>query len=297
MKTDAVKGGARRWRAVQVGGGAVALAGLLLAWPNLHRLPLPSTALHSDIHAEHVKFASGRDTITAYLAYPERAERAPAVVVIHEIFGMSDFIRQTTEQLAKDGFVAIAPDLLSRRGGTPPSPDSARKLIAGLAPDTVTQDLDATVAYVRRVKAVRADRVGVIGFCWGGGQSFRYATNNPSLSGFVVCYGPGPEALAVARIRARGGWLPARRSSTVGTTSRSGFTPIPAYSVPSANEWRVTGSCTPQFLGSAKVAISPTLPADGSPMITPRPVARKAARRSSAAPEVPLDASSVMGPA
>jgi len=204
MKTDAVKGGARRWRAVQVGGGAVALAGLLLALPNPHRLPPPSTALHSDIHAEYVKFASGRDTITAYLAYPGRAERAPAVVVIHEIFGMSDFIRQTTEQLAKDGFVAIAPDLLARRGGTPPSPDSARKLIAGLAPDTVTQDLDATVAYVRRVKAVRADRVGVIGFCWGGGQSFRYATNNPSLSGFVVCYGPGPEALAVARIRARG---------------------------------------------------------------------------------------------
>ena len=204
MNTEAVKAGARRWRAVQVG-GAVAMAGLLFALPNLHRLPPPSTALQRpDIHAEYVKFASGRDTITAYLAYPERAERAPAVVVIHEIFGMSDFIRQTTEQLAKDGFVAIAPDLLSRRGGTPPSPDSARKLIAGLAPDTVTQDLDATVAYVRRVKAARADRVGVIGFCWGGGQSFRYATNNPSLSGFVVCYGPGPEALAVARIRARG---------------------------------------------------------------------------------------------
>src|SRR5207245_3081523 len=98
----------------------------------------------------------------------------------------------------------IAPDLLSRRGGTPPSPDSARKLIAGLDPDTVTRDLDATVGYVRAVNTVRADRIGVIGFCWGGGQSFRYATNNPSLRGFVVCYGPGPEALAVARIRARG---------------------------------------------------------------------------------------------
>src|SRR5205823_3419061 len=88
---------------------------------------------------------------------------------------MSDFIRQTTEQLAQDGFVAIAPDLLSRRGGTPPSPDSARKLIAGLHPDTVTRDLDATVAYVRGVKAVRPDRIGVIGFCWGGGQRWRTA--------------------------------------------------------------------------------------------------------------------------
>ena len=158
----------------------------------------------ADIHTEYVKIPSGRDTITAYLAYPERKDPAPAVAVIHEIFGMSDFIRQTTEQLAKDGFVAIAPDLLSRRGGTPVSTDSARKLIAGLDSDTLTKDLDATVVYLKRLKAVRPERVGVIGFCWGGGQSFRYATNNPSLRAFVVCYGPGPDAMAIARLRAKG---------------------------------------------------------------------------------------------
>jgi carboxymethylenebutenolidase len=158
----------------------------------------------ADIHSEYVKYLSGHDSITAYVAYPERKDAAPAVVVIHEIFGLSDFVRQTTDQLAKDGFVAIAPDLLSRRGGTPQSQDDARKLIAGLAPDTLTQDLDATVAYAKRLKAVRPDRVGVIGFCWGGGQSFRYATNNPSLRAFVVCYGPGPDATAIARIRAAG---------------------------------------------------------------------------------------------
>jgi len=158
----------------------------------------------ADVHAEYVKFPSGRDTITAYLAYPERKDRAPVVIVIHEIFGMSDFIRQTTEQLAREGFVAIAPDLLSRRGGTPSSSDDARKLIAGLEPDTVTKDLDATAAYAKGLKAARADRVGVIGFCWGGGQSFRYATNNPSLRAFVVCYGPGPDAPSIARIRAAG---------------------------------------------------------------------------------------------
>ena len=84
----------------------------------------PANRLAPDIHTEYVKIPSGRDTITAYLAYPERKDPAPAVVVIHEIFGMSDFIRQTAEQLAKDGFVAIAPDLLSRRGGTPASGDS-----------------------------------------------------------------------------------------------------------------------------------------------------------------------------
>src|SRR5881296_4398059 len=205
MGTRAVESGARRWKAVQVGGGVAVLAGVLFALPNLHRPPPPSTALHrADIHTEYVKFPSGRDTITAYLAYPERKDPAPAVVVIHEIFGMSDFIRQTAEQLAKDGFVAIAPDLLSRRGGTPASGDSARKLIAQLDTDTLTKDLDATVAYVKRLKAVRPDRVGVIGFCWGGGQSFRYATNNASLRAFVVCYGPGPDASAIARVRARG---------------------------------------------------------------------------------------------
>src|SRR5438093_594384 len=157
-----------------------------------------------DIHSEYVKYLSAKDTVTAYIAYPERPQPAPGVIVIHEIFGMSDFIRQTTEQLAKDGFVAIAPDLLSRRGGTPASPDSARKLIATLNPDTVTMDLNAAAAFLKTVRAARGDRVGVIGFCWGGGQSFRYATNNPDLRAFVVCYGPAPKPEDMARIRARG---------------------------------------------------------------------------------------------
>ncbi|HYT71319.1 MAG TPA: dienelactone hydrolase family protein [Gemmatimonadales bacterium] len=179
------------------GGAALALAAVFLS-------ARPPDRLTADIHAEYVKYASGRDTITAYVAYPERRDPAPAVVVIHEIFGLSDFIRQTTEQLAKDGFVAIAPDLLSRRGGTPAATDEARRLIGGLNADTLTLDLDATVAYVKTLKAARGDRVGVIGFCWGGGQSFRYATSNPSLRAFVVCYGPGPDTAAIARIRARG---------------------------------------------------------------------------------------------
>src|SRR5213594_508909 len=157
-----------------------------------------------DVHSEYVKFLSGKDTVTAYIAYPERPQPAPAVIVIHEIFGMSDFIRQTTEQLAKDGFVAIAPDLLSRRGGTPATPDSARKLIATLNPDTVTQDLDATRAYLNKLKAVRSGEIGIIGFCWGGGQSFRYATNTPQLKAFVVCYGPSPNAADMGKIRAKG---------------------------------------------------------------------------------------------
>lgn len=169
----------------------------------------------ADIHTEYVKYASGRDSVTAYLAYPERRDAAPAVIVIHEIFGLSDFTRQTAEQLARDGFVAIAPDLLSRRGGTPAAGDSARRLIASLPPDSVTADLDATAAYLKTVRAARADRLGVIGFCWGGGQSFRYATNNPGLGAYVVCYGPGPAAADVARIRAHGLGVYAERDARI----------------------------------------------------------------------------------
>jgi carboxymethylenebutenolidase len=180
-------------------------AATVVAVAILCRLLPPIAAFASpDIHSEYVKYTSGKDTITAYLAYPERSQPTPAVIVIHEIFGMSDFVKQTTEQLAKDGFVAIAPDLLSRRGGTPATQDSARKLIATLNPDTVTMDLDATRAFLNRTKAVRSGQIGIIGFCWGGGQSFRYATNAPELKAFVVCYGPSPNAADMAKIRAKG---------------------------------------------------------------------------------------------
>src|SRR5436309_13209181 len=191
--------GRRRYGAV---GGGIGLC--VAAWAAVSYRPLPPPTA-PDVHAEYVKYPSaGGATLTGYLAYPERKDRAPGVVVIHEIFGLSDWIRQTTEQLARDGFVALAPDLLSRRGGTPPSSDDARKLIAGLNPDTLTLDLDATVTYLKTLKAVRGDRIGVIGFCWGGGQSFRYATNNPALRAYVVCYGPAPDAAAIARIHAKG---------------------------------------------------------------------------------------------
>ncbi len=167
------------------------------------RLPPAGTA-RADIHSEYVTYTSGRDTITAYLAYPERPDPAPAVIVIHDIYGMSDRLRPAVELLAQRGFVAIGPDLLSRRGGTSAVADSARRFIMSLHPDTVTQDLDATYAFVKTIKAVRPDRIGVIGFCWGGGQSFRYATSNPGLRAFVVCYGPGPDTGALTRIKAKG---------------------------------------------------------------------------------------------
>ncbi|HEY6808774.1 MAG TPA: dienelactone hydrolase family protein [Gemmatimonadales bacterium] len=187
-----------RTRAVGFVGGLLALgaAAFVSARPPVRRT--------ADIHSEYVKYLSGKDTITAYLAYPERRDPAPAVIVIHEIFGMSDFVRDRVVQLAQDGFVAIAPDLLSREGGTPATTDGAIRMISALNPDTVTADLNATYGYLRTIKAVRPDRIGVIGFCWGGSQSFRYATNNPGLKGFVVCYGTAPDSAALARLTAPG---------------------------------------------------------------------------------------------
>jgi carboxymethylenebutenolidase len=187
--------------------------GMMVRWPRIATglvtgavllSVLPSFRHSVDIHSEYVKYLSGKDTVTAYIAYPERPQPAPAVIVIHEIFGVSDFVRQTTERLARDGFVAIAPDLLSRRGGTPSTPDSARKLIATLQADSVTADLDATRRYLNTLRPVRANEIGVIGFCWGGAQSFRYATNTPELKAFVVCYGSSPNPADMAKIRAKG---------------------------------------------------------------------------------------------
>jgi carboxymethylenebutenolidase len=154
-------------------------------------------------HGEWVKYARGADSIRAYVAYPERKTRAPAVIVIHEIFGLTDWEPTVADRLAKEGFVAIVPDLLSSKYGRSPSDaDSGRKLIGELEPERVTADLDATYAYVNARPAVLKDRIGTIGFCWGGGQSFRYATDNPNLRAVVVCYGPPPDSAAIRRIRA-----------------------------------------------------------------------------------------------
>src|SRR6185295_10975337 len=133
-------------------------------------------------HGEWVKIARGADLIRAYVAYPERKDKAPAIIVIHEIFGLTDWEPTVADRLAGKEYVAIVPDLLSSRFGiTPPANDSGRKLTAQLVPDQVTADLDAVYGYVNGLPSVKHDDVGVMGFCWGGAQTFRYATNNPKL--------------------------------------------------------------------------------------------------------------------
>jgi carboxymethylenebutenolidase len=154
-------------------------------------------------HGEWVKIKRGNETIRAYVAYPERKTKAPAVIVIHEIYGLTDWEPKVADRLAKEGFVAILPDLLSsKHGRTPSNPDEGRKLVGELEPDRVTADLNAVYNYVNSLPAVEKDHIGTIGFCWGGGQSFRYATNNPNLKAVVVAYGPAPDSAALKRIKA-----------------------------------------------------------------------------------------------
>lgn len=155
-------------------------------------------------HGEWVKFANvGGDSIRAYVAYPERRGKAPAIIVIHEIYGLTAWEPTVADDYARKGYVAIVPDLLSSRFGiTPATEDSARKLVATLTPAGVVGDLDATYSYVQKLPATNGDRIGAIGFCWGGGTVWRYASANPNLKAAVVCYGPLADTAMLRTVRA-----------------------------------------------------------------------------------------------
>lgn len=156
-------------------------------------------------HLEWVTIKHGDREVDCFLGFPEVSEKATAVVVIHEIFGLSDWVRSVVDQLAEAGYIAIAPDLLSGMapggGGTSEfSPDAVRRAVSSLPPDQITADLNATVEYVAKLPAANG-KVAVGGFCWGGRQTFRFATNNDDILAAFVFYGNGPEeAEEVARI-------------------------------------------------------------------------------------------------
>src|SRR3954453_8163145 len=120
----------------------------------------------SSRHGEWVEFKSGERTLKAFVVYPERKEKAPVVLVIHEIFGLTDWVRGVCDQLAENGVIAIAPDLLS--GQTYSDDDSARKAIYALPKEQVQADLDATSEYALKFPAANGV-LAVCGFCWGGG--------------------------------------------------------------------------------------------------------------------------------
>jgi carboxymethylenebutenolidase len=148
-------------------------------------------------HLEWVKVKQGERQLNCFIAYPEVKEKATAVIVIHEIFGLTDWVRGVSDQLAEAGYIAIAPDLLSGTapggGGTAElgGNDAVRKAISSLPPDQITADLKAVADYVSKLPACNG-RLTVAGFCWGGGQSFRFATNDKNLKAAFVFYGTGP---------------------------------------------------------------------------------------------------------
>lgn len=159
-------------------------------------------------HAEWamIPLAPGsRDTIAAFVVYPERRQNAPVVVVVHEIFGLSTWVRSVADRLAADGFIAIAPDLLSiERGGasTDSLPyDQARALIARVTPDKMNAMVAAVGQYGMSLPAATRS-YGVVGYCWGGSASFNHAVlGAPGMHAAVVYYGSSPEVADIAKVR------------------------------------------------------------------------------------------------
>jgi len=145
--------------------------------------------------------------LSAFVAYPERKTKAPLVIVIHEVYGLTDWVRAVADRLAAEGFIAIAPDMLSGKGpgggGTErfAGRDDVVKAVRGLSDPEVVTMLDAVSRYGRSLPAATG-KFGVIGFCWGGGQSFRYATLQPDLGVAVVYYGTSPRLEALGTVRA-----------------------------------------------------------------------------------------------
>jgi carboxymethylenebutenolidase len=162
--------------------------------------------LASPRHGEWAVIRSGRDSIRAWVVYPERATRAPVVLVVHEIFGLSHWVRAVADQLAADGFLAIAPDLLTMKDipagpDGAPAPEHARREIATLAPADVHRYLRAVAAWGMALPAA-APRYGIVGYCWGGTVSFTHAIESAALGAAVVYYGSSPDTARLASIRA-----------------------------------------------------------------------------------------------
>jgi carboxymethylenebutenolidase len=183
----------------------IALSWLLLA--ALAQDPVQDRLNQSPRHHEWVQLKVGDRTLHAFVVFPEVKDKAPAVVVIHENKGLSDWVRSAADQFAEAGVIAIAPDHLSGLGPNGgktsdfPSVDAATQALYKLPPDQVTADLNACADYVAKLDACTG-KVAVGGFCWGGGQTFRFATNRESLAAALVFYGPAPDdKAAIARIK------------------------------------------------------------------------------------------------
>ena len=161
---------------------------------------------------EWVTVKHGDRSVESVVAYPESRDKVPAMVVIHEIFGMTDWVENVADEFAAAGYISIAPDLLSgmapNGGRTKDFPaakgggfGAAAQAIMKLPPDQITADLNAVTDYCRSLPSCNG-KVCVVGFSWGGSQTFRFATNRGDLSAAFVFYGGGPEPEAMASIQA-----------------------------------------------------------------------------------------------
>lgn len=157
-------------------------------------------------HAEWVAIKLGpTDSVMAWVVYPERRDKAPVVIAIHENTGINTWTRGVADQLAADGFIGIAPDLTTmfRTGDlkTDPAADAGRAAIGQVTPEMGNRIIDAVAKYGMSLPAA-LPKYGIVGFCWGGGRSFLHATSSPTLGASVVYYGSPPSAEAMAAIKA-----------------------------------------------------------------------------------------------
>ncbi len=163
---------------------------------------------HSPRHGEFIDIAVPGDvTLRTWVSYPERRDKAGVVILIHEVFGLSDWMRAVADQFAAEGFIAVVPDLVTglgpNGGGTESaaSRDSVVAMVRRLTPELSTKRLDAVRAWAVREPAANG-RVGTVGFCWGGARSFAYAASPGALDAAVVYYGTSPDSSAVAQVHA-----------------------------------------------------------------------------------------------
>lgn len=179
---------------------ALSLCAFLLLLPalTLHAQDWAKTRLDaSPRHREYVNIKSHGHTLQAFVVYPEVKGKAPAVVLIHEIFGLTDWAKEMADELAAQGVIVVAPDLLSGKGpkggGSSEfaSTDDAVKAVSGLDADGVMADLDAAADYARKIPAWNG-KLAVVGFCWGGSKSFAFAAHRKDLGAAFVFYGSGP---------------------------------------------------------------------------------------------------------
>ena len=151
-------------------------------------------------HLEWATLTHGEREVACYVGYPEVKEKATAVVVIHDVWGMSDWARGMVDDFAAAGYIAVAPDLLwgsvsAGRGTAALASDEVPLAMRALPAEQVTADLNAAVAYAAALPSCNG-KVIVVGFCWGGSESFRFATNNKTIEAALVFYGDGPTASA-----------------------------------------------------------------------------------------------------